>query len=102
MLLSDEAVFLLPLRRLRRRAGDDAREPAECASSSSAGAIWLVDRLPRPHSATPNFRPGACALPTLLSSGQGGQGGGLRKKSTAIVYGHDGSSRLRVFRAAEV
>src|SRR3982750_1666157 len=35
----------------------------------SAGAIWLVARLPSPHSATPNFRPGACALPMLLSSG---------------------------------
>ena len=36
----------------------------------SAGAIWLVERLPRPHSATPNLRPAACALPMLLSSGR--------------------------------
>ena len=36
----------------------------------SAGAIWFVERLPRPHSATPNLRPGACALPRLLNSGK--------------------------------
>src|SRR5436190_3452641 len=35
-----------------------------------AGAIWLVERLPRPHNATPNFLPGACARPTLLSIGK--------------------------------
>ncbi len=36
---------------------------------ASAGAIWFVERLPSPQSATPNFRPGTCALPMLLSSG---------------------------------
>src|SRR6187402_722746 len=35
-----------------------------------AGAIWLVERLPSPHNATPNFLPGACALPILLSIGK--------------------------------
>src|SRR5207342_1408710 len=35
-----------------------------------AGAIWLVERLPSPHNATPNFLPGACALPMLLSIGK--------------------------------
>src|SRR5687767_12767850 len=36
---------------------------------SSAGAIWLAERLPRPHNATPSFLPGACAITKLLSRG---------------------------------
>ncbi len=36
---------------------------------SRAGAIWLADRLPRPHNATPSFLPGACAITELASSG---------------------------------
>src|SRR6186713_269272 len=36
---------------------------------SNAGAIWLVERLPSPHNATPSFLPGACAWAVPVING---------------------------------
>ena len=81
-----QAVFLLPFRRLGGRAGDDAREPA-VARLQQRRRDLVRRKAAETHSATPNLRCGACALPTLHERG-GGEGGGLCKKKTTVKFGH--------------
>ena len=50
----------------------------------NAGAIWLVLRLPSPHSANPSFLAGCggqCAGDARADEGRGREGGGLKRRT---------------------
>ena len=58
---------------------------------SSAGAIWLVARLPSPHSATPSLRAGAWRERLAGDAGEqrcGGERGGLGEELATRVLAH--------------